>query len=174
MVSLFKVFKPILLQISKPQKTAYFFPTLRTISKGNYLAIQDNISALQLKKRTIRKKREDSQPREPGVYNVAAYATAEEYNLEALVAGLKGQELYEPGLIENNPDVVHAVAKYQVNKEPREIFFFREGSVILWNISDLEGSNVLSFLKKYEQDGYSDVLIQGECEFMNYRHQEEG
>lgn len=174
MVSLFKFFRPIILQISKPQKAPpYFFkPTIRILT-NNYS--QDKISSLSLKKRTIRKKREEQQqPLKPGLYSVVAFATAEEYNLEALITGLKGQNLYEPGLIENNPDVVHAVAKYQVNSEPREIFFFREGSVILWNISDLESSNVLNFLKTYEHDGYSDVLIQGECEFMNYKYQEEG
>lgn len=177
MVSFLKVFKPIiLLHISKP--TSFLSNTTRFISHTfpNF-AIQDNISSLQLKTRTVRKKQRSSDEVlncEPGLFNVVAYATAEEYNLEALALGLKEQELYEPDKIENNPNVVHAVAKYQVNSEPREIFFFREGSIVLWNIGDLEGGNVLRFLKKYEQDSYTDNLIQGECELMNYKYQDEG
>lgn len=174
MVLFIKLFlKPVLLQLLKPQNTSrYLFNNLRRIS-----TIQNNITSFQLKKRTVRKKRTGSDEelaRVEGLYSVVAFATAEEYNLEALIVGLKGQELYEPGRIENNPDVVHAIAKYQVEKEPREIFIFREGSVVLWNTNDLENSNVLNFLKKYEQDSYSDGLVQNECELMNYKHQEDG
>lgn len=172
MVLFVKLLKPILRKWPKPQSTSlYVFANFRRMS-----TIQSNITSFQLKKRTVRKKRtsDEETPREPGLYSVVAFATAEEYDLEALTLGLKGQELYEPSRIENNSDVVRAVAKYQVEREPREIFIFREGSVVLWNTSDLENSNVLSFLKKYEQDSYSEALVQNECEYMNYRHQEEG
>lgn len=176
MVTLINLFKPIILQYNKPLQNTFLLcrSISNTFSRG---AIQENISSLQLKKRTpTRKKRsiDDELPRQPGLFSVVAYATAEEYDLEALTVGLRGQDLYEPGRIENNPDVLHAVAKYQVDQEPREIFFFREGSVVLWNVGDLEGGNVLGFLRQYEQDGYSDTLIQSECEFMNYKYQEEG
>lgn len=138
--------------------------------------IQDNISSLQLKKRTVRKRKafEEDVEKPPGLYDTAAFSTAEEYNLEELVKGLKSQNLYEPQLFENNPDVVYASAKIQVGSEPREIFFFREGSVVLWNVTDLESSNVLAFLKKYEIDRYSEKLVQNEAEIMNYKHQEPG
>lgn len=93
-----------------------------------------------------------------GYFNVIAYATAEEYDLEKLLAALKTQELYEPKRFfssddnnENEPDVLYATAKYQVEKEPRGIYFFREGTVVMWNCSDMESSNVLGFLKNFEQ-----------------------
>lgn len=148
----------------------------RNFSSNSMQGIQENISSLQIKKRPVRKKRtlEDDEPKQPGIYNVVAFATAEEYNLETLVDGLIKQNLYQPKAIDNNSDVVHAIAKYQVGAEPREIFFFREGSVVLWNISELESSNLLTFLKQYEQDSYSERLVQGEVELMNYRHQVEG
>lgn len=180
MATFFKFIKPLILYISKPAATFHLHP-LRSISITRYAphTIQDQISSLK-KRTSFRKKRttlvDDNEiiQQEPGVFNVVAFATAEEYNLEGLIEGLKKQELYQPDRIENNSDVVRAVAKYQVDREPREIFFFREGSVIFWNVSDLESSNVLGFLKNYEQDGYSEGLIYGECEFMNYRYQEEG
>lgn len=146
----------------------------RHLSRSAFFRAIHDISALQLKKRAVRKKRapDEEATREPGIYDVVAFATAEEYNLESLVVGLKAQDLYEPNRIENNPNVVRAVAKYRVDREPREIFFFREGSVVLWNTNDLENSNVLGFLKRYEQDGYSEKMVQSESEYMNYRHQE--
>lgn len=93
-----------------------------------------------------------------GYYNVMAFATAEEYDLEKLLVALKEQNLYEPKKFfnsddstENQPDVLYATAKYQVGKEPRGLYFFREGTVIMWNFSDMESSNILGFLKNFEQ-----------------------
>lgn len=191
-MSVFKLFKPIVGYLGKRsathntnilfngnnllKKPIGFISCNHYVSQSTVQGIQDNISSLQLKKRSARKKRtvEEETGRPPGLYDIAAFSTAEEYNLEALIEGLKQQNLYAPKTIENNSDVVHAVAKIQVATEPREIFFFREGSVVLWNVSDLEGSNILSFLKKYELDGYTDRLVQNEVEIMNYKHQELG
>lgn len=191
-MSVFKVLKPLFTQIgmqnvshtvnilftathlrTNPIKIA---SSVRFITQSKVQGIQDNISSLQLKKRTVRKKRalEEEAERPPGLYDTIAYATAEEYNLEALIRGLQEQNLYEPKPIDNNSDVVYAVAKIQVATEPREIFFFREGSVVFWNVTDLESSNVLNFLRQYELDSYTDSLVQNEVEIMNYRHQEQG
>lgn len=72
------------------------------------------------------------------------------------------------------PDVIHAVAKYEVGHEPREIFFFREGSIVMWNISDLECGNVLQFLRRYEQNRYMEELVHTESELMNYTYADPG
>ncbi|KYQ58448.1 Required for meiotic nuclear division protein 1 like protein, partial [Trachymyrmex zeteki] len=71
-------------------------------------------------------------------------------------------------------DVIHAVAKYEVGHEPREIFFFREGSIVMWNISNLECGNVLQFLRRYEQNRYTEELVQTESELMNYTYADPG
>jgi uncharacterized Rmd1/YagE family protein len=108
----------------------------------------------------FRKRRSEHHDRltENGYFNITAFATAEEYDLEKLLIALRTQDLYEPKRFFNSddsainePDVLYAVAKYQVGKEPRDIFFFREGTVIMWNFSDMESSNILAFLKNYEQ-----------------------
>lgn len=57
-----------------------------------------------------------------------------------------------------------------MGKEPREIFLFRDGGVVLWNITELESSNFLAFLRQYEQDSYSERLVQSESEIMNYKY----
>lgn len=72
------------------------------------------------------------------------------------------------------PDVIHAVAKYEVEHEPREIFFFREGSIVMWNISDLECGNLLQFLRSYEQNQYMEELVHTESELMTYTYAESG
>lgn len=72
------------------------------------------------------------------------------------------------------PDVIHAVAKYEMKEESREIFFFREGTVVFWNICHLESENILEFLKKYEENRYSDNIIQSESEIMTYSYADNG
>lgn len=138
-------------------------------------SVNGAITMLQMKKRPIRKKKlQDEDEKAPGSYTVIAYSSAEEYDLERVLFGLRAQDLYEPKYIENNRDALHAVAKYRVGHEPREIFFFREGSVVLWNTTELESSNVLNFLKQYEHDSYSDGIVQDEAEYMNYKHHTNG
>lgn len=106
----------------------------------------------------FRKKRsaEHEKLSQNGYFSVNAFATAEEYDLEKLLIALKAQDLYEPKKFfssddNNQPDVLYATAKYQVGKEPRGIYFFREGTVVMWNCSDMESSNILGFLKNFEQ-----------------------
>lgn len=102
-------------------------PKFSTVSLKS-TGIHDTISSINVKKRVVRKKKtlEDEVPK-PGIYNVVAFATAEEYNLENLIKGLKVQDLYEPKNFENSSDIIHATAKYPVEREPRDIFFFRDG-----------------------------------------------
>lgn len=112
----------------------------------------------------------------PGVWNVAAFATCEEYNLERLREALIEQNLYIPVDLKEDPlskggaDVIHAIANYQVSSEHRHIFFFREGSVVFWNTPELECISVLDFLKKYQLGPYHRTLVLAEREVMAYSY----
>lgn len=118
-------------------------------------------SSVTSKKRIgLRKRRSEHHEKltDSGYFSVMAFATAEEYDLEKLLVALKEQNLYEPKSFfnsddssEHEPDVLFAVAKYQVGNEQRGIYFFREGTVVMWNFSDMESSNILNFLKNFEQ-----------------------
>lgn len=118
-------------------------------------------SSVPSKKRIgLRKRRSEHHEKltDSGYFSVMAFATAEEYDLEKLLAALKDQNLYEPQRFfssddssEHEPDVLFATAKYQVGNEQRGIYFFREGTVVMWNFSDMESSNILGFLKNFEQ-----------------------
>ncbi|XP_031835232.1 required for meiotic nuclear division protein 1 homolog isoform X6 [Nomia melanderi] len=134
-------------------------------------------SSLQLKKRP--KKRPFSKDGETiGKWNVKALASAEEYNLEDLMRGLSEENLYIPDTITTSitsfPDVIHATARYEIEFEPREVFFFREGTVVMWNISELEYGNIVNFLKKYEDNPYAESTVQLERETMTYTYADSG
>lgn len=135
--------------------------------------------ALQPKKRLVRSKKfglsEEEQLKADGFLNVSAYSTAEEYDLEGLKDALKEQNLYSTKkLISTDSlgvehDVLYVTANYQVDNEPRDIFFFREGSVVLWNCNEIESNNVLSFLRSFEKDSYLRMLVKNESEIMPYK-----
>lgn len=167
--SYFKVPNPQ--TFSNPLRNLVNFRLYTTILQEN----REITSSLQLKKRVLRKKQrlsaEEESERPPGLFSITAYATAEEYDLEKLTNGLKELNLYEPRKIDNSLDVLHAIAKYEVDNEPRELFFFREGAVVMWNVTDLEASNVLNFLRSYQFDSHSEGMVQEEAETMSYSHQ---
>lgn len=72
------------------------------------------------------------------------------------------------------PDVLFATAKYKIGHEPRQIFFFRDGSAVFWNFTELEVSNILTFLKSFEEEPYSERIVNREREIMKYKYQETG
>lgn len=140
--------------------------------KGSASGVYESINPLQLKKRPLKKRRMDDTA--PGYY-VTAYATAEEYDLERLAKSLRKQDLYEQQKFfpdvdhdEEPKDVIHFKPKYQVENEPRDIYFFREGTVVLWNCTDLEISNILSYLRLFEIDRYDEHVVHDELEQMHY------
>ena len=106
-------------------------------------------------------------------WEVYAHSTAEDYDLEKLIQGLQTQQLYRPSsMSEDIHDVLHVSARYQVDREPREIYFFREGSVVFWNVSELERKNVLEFLQPYEINSTDKVTADEENESMIYSYTE--
>lgn len=70
------------------------------------------------------------------------------------------------------PDVIHAVPKYEIDQKKKDIFFFREGTVVMWNIPELESGNVLQLLRCHEESSYSRSMVQSECEVMPYTYTE--
>lgn len=154
-----------------------FTSNVRSISSiSAKLRGQDSSVQVPAKKRPRKKWTDKLDNTEEGLFNVMAFATAEQYDLEKLVSGLLKEDLYElkkffsTDDLSKNPDALYVTAKYQVGNEPRDIFFFREGTVVLWNTTELESSNVLTFLKEFELDTYDDHLIQGESELMQYNY----
>lgn len=151
------------------------------IMKNNVAKNQNGNSVMgATKKKATRKKRfiMENEELHSHIWSVKAMATAEEYNLEELLVGLTNEQLYIPHKIPTSasslPDVIHARAKYEVETEPRELFFFREGTVVMWNISELECSNILLFLKRYQENSYPEKIVELESETMKYLYAEKG
>ncbi|GFY62307.1 required for meiotic nuclear division protein 1 homolog [Trichonephila inaurata madagascariensis] len=156
--------------------------SIRKLSSGNVFCttdvggVQKSIAALQAKKRVPRKKvlvRKDALDQEVG--EVIAYSSAEEYDMQRLSEALDNQGLYQRlQLPSDAEEVIHVIAKYKVDEEPREIYFFSEGSVVFWNVPDLEQQNVLRFLKPYETNSYDPELVNAEKEDMDFIHSDKG
>lgn len=146
----------------------------RFIHSSEHVSTKLPASALQMKKRSVRKKM-NKQKTPEGHFNVYAYATAEEYDLESLHTALTKQDLYQTKKFfskgtPDSGDVLYVCAKYQVETEPHEVFFFREGSVVLWNCSEEEIGNLLIDLKEYEINSYDNEVVIDENEMMLYKY----
>uniref|UniRef100_A0A0K8RDT0 DUF155 domain-containing protein n=1 Tax=Ixodes ricinus TaxID=34613 RepID=A0A0K8RDT0_IXORI len=130
-------------------------------------------SSLPVKKRLARKKTVAEQPAPESCSLAVAYSTAEEYNLASLAKALQKQGLYEQKTLSDDvADVLCAAAKYKLDEEPRNMFIFREGSVVFWNFPEIERKAILQFLKPYEENSYSSTLVEQEIEALEFKHHE--
>lgn len=138
--------------------------------------LKTNLSTKRSQRRKLSLDEESDGEQSSGVWNVSAFATSEEYNLEKLREALIEQNLYRPIDLKDDPltkggaDIIHAIANYQVSAEERHIYFFREGSVVFWNTPELECISVLDFLMKYQMGSYHRNLVLAEREFMTYSY----
>ncbi|XP_068623602.1 required for meiotic nuclear division protein 1 homolog isoform X2 [Battus philenor] len=156
------------------------FCFVRRVFSKNYTtdAIQPVLAlenaSIPMKKKTVHKKAVLADlTKKEGHYLTFAYATAYSYDLKGLKDALVQQKLYEPGKLKAHEvgDVVIANPVYTVGTEPREIIFFKEGAVVFWNCTELEASNVLDFVKRYEIESYPSDVIEREKEVMTYVYQ---
>ncbi|XP_048241255.1 required for meiotic nuclear division protein 1 homolog [Haliotis rufescens] len=130
--------------------------------------IQKTVTGL-VAKRPARKKVIPSKEAQDGKMMVTAYAMAEELNISQLRKALEAQGLY---VIHELPvDVtggLYAKAKYKVDKELREMFFFKIGSVVFWNTPEVERSEVLKFLRRHCEAPYDRSIVMHEMEDMPF------
>lgn len=135
--------------------------------------VRSNFTSLTVKKRPVRKKRIEN-AKIDGRFNIFAYGTAEEYDLEALHTALTKQDLYETKkFYTEGEDVLHVRSKYDVEPECRDIFFFREGSVVMWNLSEPEAKTILRNLQQFEINPYDGEIVKNEKEVMSYTYVED-
>ncbi|XP_072934106.1 required for meiotic nuclear division protein 1 homolog [Epargyreus clarus] len=167
-----------------PVKNAFFSPKTSVLSligvrNSTSDTIQptiplDNKSIPLIKKTMYKKAVLEDLTKKEGHYLTFAYATANAYDLKGIREGLLHQKLYEPGTLSAQEvgDVIVANAVYSVGEEPRQFIIFREGAVVFWNCTEIEASNVLDFIKRYEIEGYPRDVIAREREVMTYVYQQ--
>ncbi|XP_041828404.1 required for meiotic nuclear division protein 1 homolog [Melanotaenia boesemani] len=98
-----------------------------------------------------------------------AFATADQYHLPTLCYDLINQGFHEIDLPRDASNVL--VISTDMAAKPDDnalIFFFREGSVVFWNVQEKTMKKVLRLLEHHEIQPYEVALVHWENEEINY------
>uniref|UniRef100_H3DPQ4 Required for meiotic nuclear division 1 homolog n=2 Tax=Tetraodon nigroviridis TaxID=99883 RepID=H3DPQ4_TETNG len=98
-----------------------------------------------------------------------AFATADQYHLPTLCHDLTSQGFSEIDLPRDASNVL--VISTEMAAKPDDaalMFFFREGSVVFWNVEDKMMKRVLRILERHELQPYEVALVHWENEEINY------
>ncbi|XP_054832283.1 required for meiotic nuclear division protein 1 homolog [Eublepharis macularius] len=103
-----------------------------------------------------------------------AFATADEYHLGNLCHDLTSQGYVEITSLPRDAANVLVIGTENAMKEydPGMIFFFKEGSVVFWNVEEKTMKNIMQVLERHEIQPYEVALIHWENEEINYRREE--
>jgi len=129
---------------------------------------QAQLNALRFK---TRKNKKRSQPGKDE-WSVVGYSIAESFDMLGLQEGLNHQLIYsELDMLEElDGNCIVVTNKYNSDKDDlsKEIFFFKDGNIIFWNVPELERNSVLKFTNKFAIQSYDEDLIYEESELMNF------
>jgi len=150
---------------SKLRKTNSLVPKIKNIQPT---LSQAQLNALRFKPRKAKKPRQPSNDE----WSVVGYSAAESFDIIGLQQGLNNQLIYsELDIMEElHGSCIIVTNKYSTDNDQlsKEIFFFKDGNVIFWNVPELERNSVLKFVKKYSVQSYEEDLIYEESELMNF------
>jgi len=130
-------------------------------------APQPHLSALRFKARIGKKKNAPGKDE----WSVVGYSAANTFDMFSLQEGLRKQLIYQERCLvdELHGNCIYVANKYQTdNEQSKEIFFFKDGNVIFWNVPELERNSVLNFVNDYAMESYEEDLIYEESEMMSY------
>ncbi|GAB1601480.1 required for meiotic nuclear division protein 1 homolog [Argonauta hians] len=106
--------------------------------------------------------------------DVVAYAISEDIKLEELSRAFIKQELYEVVALPTDvDDSLHLKAIYKIDNQEREMFLFREGAIVFWNMSATERGDILQLVEKYSITPYAPSLYMTENECLKYDYSPE-
>ncbi|MBN3320117.1 RMND1 protein, partial [Atractosteus spatula] len=121
--------------------------------------------------RTKQPSRTNQPPQEDkGVMQCIAYATADQYHLPTLCHDLISHGYAEITDLPRDAANVLVVGTEMASKpnDQAMIFFFREGSVVFWNVEDKTMKHVMRILENHEIQPYEVALVHWENEEINY------
>ncbi|XP_067470201.1 required for meiotic nuclear division protein 1 homolog [Thunnus thynnus] len=98
-----------------------------------------------------------------------AFATADQYHLPTLCHDLIGHGFHEIALPRDASNIL--VISTEMAAKPDDnalMFFFREGSVVFWNVEEKMMKKVLRILEHHEIQPYEVALVHWENEEINY------
>lgn len=110
-----------------------------------------------------------SQTEDQDMMQCIAFATADQYHLPTLCHDLIGNGFQEIELPRDASNVL--VISTDMAAKPEDdpfIFFFREGSVVFWNVEEKTLKKVLRILERHEIQPYEVALVHWENEEINY------
>ncbi|XP_036818526.1 required for meiotic nuclear division protein 1 homolog [Oncorhynchus mykiss] len=98
-----------------------------------------------------------------------AYATADQYHLPTLCHDLIAHGFYEVDLPRDASNaLVICTDNAQKPSDNATMFFFREGSVVFWNVEEKTMKKVMRLLERHEIHPYEVALVHWENEEINY------
>ncbi|XP_041710585.1 required for meiotic nuclear division protein 1 homolog [Coregonus clupeaformis] len=98
-----------------------------------------------------------------------AFATADQYHLPTLCHDLIAQGFYEVDLPRDASNaLVICTDNAQKPSDNATMFFFREGSVVFWNVEEKTMKKVMRILERHEIHPYEVALVHWENEEINY------
>ncbi|XP_069484419.1 required for meiotic nuclear division protein 1 homolog isoform X2 [Ambystoma mexicanum] len=100
-----------------------------------------------------------------------AFATADEYHLGTLCHDVVSHGYFEVEALPRDASNVLVIGteNYAKEADPGLMFFFREGSVIFWNVEEKTMKHVMQILERHEIQPYEIALVHWENEEINYR-----
>jgi len=133
-----------------------------------------HISSLKYKSRSGASKKRLTPGKDE--WSIVGYSVAESFDILGLVEGVERQRIYSQMPLADDVDhsCLYITNQLQVDVQTREIFIFKDGCVVFWNVPELERDSVLRFVKAYGEDCYEDQLIFDESEMMNYCESQNG
>ncbi|XP_029453166.1 required for meiotic nuclear division protein 1 homolog [Rhinatrema bivittatum] len=100
-----------------------------------------------------------------------AFATAEEYHLGTLCHDLTSHGFFEVKSLPRDAANVLVVGteNFAKSNDLGMVFFFREGSVVFWNVEEKTMKYVMQLLERHEIQPYEVALVYWENEDISYR-----
>ncbi|XP_053365925.1 required for meiotic nuclear division protein 1 homolog [Clarias gariepinus] len=111
---------------------------------------------------------------EKDMMQCVAYATAEQYHLPTLCHDLVANGFVEIKDLPRDASNVLVIGTEMTLKpdDSAMMFFFREGSVVFWNVDEKTIKNVMRILEQHEIQPYEVALVHWENEEINYSIEE--
>lgn len=107
---------------------------------------------------------------DPDVMQCIAFATADQYHLPTLCHDLIANGFYEITDLPRDASNVLVIGTDSITKanDNAMMFFFREGSVVFWNVEEKAMKAVMRILEQHEIQPYEVALVHWENEEINY------
>ncbi|XP_014287277.1 required for meiotic nuclear division protein 1 homolog [Halyomorpha halys] len=110
---------------------------------------------------------------------LAAYATADHYDLGSVLEEIQKQDRYIACEVTNNKplatdicNAVHLMSRSLNGTEDSHVFCFDVGTVVMWNLTHGQREEMLQFLERFEQHPYGFNMTRASSELLAYKYAE--